>query len=336
VINLFIYEEAFRSLRFAESSAMAIIVLVLTMILTALFLAGRGGSRERVERGAGHGGRRRGAPSRGDRAAGANLGRRFRLRAVPVPDLLDGDDLFQDAARHLHDAAEAHFHADDRDLCQLHLARRGARRMLNTVIVAFGAGAISIVAGAMAGYALARLPLRGASTIGTIILLSRGVPPIALAVPMFLVARKLGLSDKHITLILAYCTFLIPYVMWLMRGFFKALPPELEESAMLDGCTRFGAFLRIIVPISMPGILSTLIFSVILAWEELLFALVLTNRDATTIPVAIAGIAGDTVNGANWGALTAVGTLTVIPVVVFAMLVQKWLIQGLADGATKG
>ncbi len=210
------------------------------------------------------------------------------------------------------------------------------RRMLNTVIVAFGAGAISIVAGAMAGYALARLPLRGASTIGTIILLSRGVPPIALAVPMFLVARKLGLSDKHITLILAYCTFLIPYVMWLMRGFFKALPPELEESAMLDGCTRFGAFLRIIVPISMPGILSTLIFSVILAWEELLFALVLTNRDATTIPVAIAGIAGDTVNGANWGALTAVGTLTVIPVVVFAMLVQKWLIQGLADGATKG
>ena len=116
------------------------------------------------------------------------------------------------------------------------------RRMLNTVIVAFGAGAISIVAGAMAGYALARLPLRGASTIGTIILLSRGVPPLALAVPMFLVARKLGLSDKHITLILAYCTFLIPYVMWLMRGFFKALPPELEESAMLDGCSRFGAF----------------------------------------------------------------------------------------------
>lgn len=210
------------------------------------------------------------------------------------------------------------------------------RRMLNTVIVACGAGFLSIVAGSMAGYALARIPLRGAATIGALILLSRGVPPIALAVPMFLVARRLGLSDQHITLILAYCTFLIPYVMWLMRGFFKALPPELEESAMLDGCTRFGAFARIIVPISMPGILSTLIFSIILAWEELLFALVLTNRFATTIPVAIAGIAGDTVNGANWGALTAVGTLTVIPVVIFALLVQKWLIKGLADGATKG
>lgn len=211
-----------------------------------------------------------------------------------------------------------------------------SRRLINTVIVATGAGLISIVAGAMAGYALARLKLRGAATIGVLILLSRGVPPIALAVPMFLVARKLGVTDKHITLILAYCTFLIPYVMWLMRGFFLALPAELEESAMLDGCSRFGAFFKIIVPISLPGLLSTLIFSIILAWEELLFALVLTNRYASTIPVAIAGIAGDTVNGANWGALTAVGTITVVPVVIFALLVQKWLIQGLADGATKG
>lgn len=210
------------------------------------------------------------------------------------------------------------------------------RRLINTIIVAAGSGALSIAAGAMAGYALARIRLRGAGTIGVIILLSRGVPPIALAVPMFLVARSLGVTDKHITLILAYCTFLIPYVMWLMRGFFLALPRELEESAMIDGCSRFGAFFKIIVPISMPGLLSTLIFSMILAWEELLFALVLTNRHASTIPVSIAGIAGDTVNGANWGALTAVGTITVIPVVVFALLVQKWLIRGLADGATKG
>ena len=209
-------------------------------------------------------------------------------------------------------------------------------RMLNTLIVAGGAGLISIVVGAMAGYALARIRLRGATTIGVLILLSRGVPPIALAVPMFLVARAMGLLDHHITLILAYCTFLIPYVMWLMRGFFKALPEELEEAAKIDGCSRFGAFVRIIVPISLPGLLSTMIFSIILAWEELLFALVLTNRAASTVPVVISGIAGDTVNGANWGALTAVGTLTVVPVVIFALLVQKWLIQGLADGATKG
>lgn len=209
-------------------------------------------------------------------------------------------------------------------------------QMMNTVIVAFGAAIISIVAGAMAGYALSRLRIRGAGFLGVLILMSRGVPPIALAVPMFMVGRSLGIIDKHIILILAYCTFLIPYVMWLMRGFFMALPKELEESAMLDGCSRFGAFFKIIVPTTLPGLLSTLIFCVILAWEELLFAIVLTNRNASTIPVAIANIAGDTVNGANWGALCAVGTLTVVPVVIFALLVQKWLIKGLADGATKG
>ena len=209
-------------------------------------------------------------------------------------------------------------------------------RMLNTVIVSVGAGLVSIVAGSMAGYALARVKLRGATTIGVLILLSRGVPPIALAVPLFLVARNLELTDKHITLILAYCTFLIPYVMWLMRGFFLSLPRELEESATIDGCSRFGAFFRIIVPISLTGLISTFIFSIILAWEELLFALVLTSRNAVTVPVAVAGIAADMINGVNWGALCAVGTITVLPVVVFALAVQKWLIKGLADGATKG
>ncbi|GAB3632477.1 carbohydrate ABC transporter permease [Microbacterium sp. AGC85] len=217
------------------------------------------------------------------------------------------------------------------------LTRGGfAGQMLNTVIVAVGASVLSLIAGAMAGYALSRLRIRGAGVIGALILASRGVPPIALAVPMFLVARSLGITDTHITLIIAYCSFIVPYVMWLMRGFFLALPKELEESAMLDGCSRMGAFFRIILPISLPGLLSTFIFSIILAWEELLFALVLTNRNATTFPVAIAGMAGDTENGANWGALAAAGMITVIPVVILALLVQKWLIRGLAEGATKG
>ena len=209
-------------------------------------------------------------------------------------------------------------------------------RMLNTLIIALGSGLLSIVAGSMAGYALARIELRGAKTIGLLILLSRGVPPIAIAVPMYLVARTLGLMDKHIVLILAYCTFLIPYVMWLMRGFFMSLPKELEESAFIDGCSRFGAFVRIILPLSLPGLLSALIFSIILAWEELLFALVLTNRAASTVPVVVSGMAGDSLNGPNWAALCAVSSITMLPVVVFALLMQKWLIKGLADGATKG
>lgn len=209
-------------------------------------------------------------------------------------------------------------------------------RMVNTAIIAIGGAVISVILGGMAGYALARVPLRGAVTIGALILASRGVPPIALAVPMFLVARSLGVTDMHATVILAYCSFLIPYVMWLMRGFFLSLPKELEESAMIDGCSRFGAFWRVIVPISLPGFASTLIFSIILAWEELLFALVLTSRDATTISIAIVGMANDTQTGANWGALSAIGILSVLPVIVLALAVQKWLIRGLAEGSTKG
>ncbi|MEO3889549.1 carbohydrate ABC transporter permease [Nonomuraea sp. B5E05] len=209
-------------------------------------------------------------------------------------------------------------------------------RMINTVIVAAGASAISMVAGSMAAYALSRMRMRGAGVVGGLILASRAVPPIALVVPLFLVARKLGLTDQYITVILAYVTFLVPYVVWLMRAFFRSLPAELEEAAMIDGCTRFGAFLRIIVPTSLTGLISTLIFCIILAWEELLFALILTNDRAVTIPVAIAGIAADTEKGGLWGPLAAVGVLTVLPVVVFALAVQKYLIKGLADGATKG
>ncbi|MDF5755606.1 carbohydrate ABC transporter permease [Spongiactinospora sp. TRM90649] len=209
-------------------------------------------------------------------------------------------------------------------------------RIINTVIVAAGAAIISMVAGSMAGYALSRLRMRGAGVVAGLILASRAVPPIALVVPMFLVARRLGLTDQYITVILAYVTFLVPYVVWLMRAFFKSLPPELEEAAMIDGCSRFGAFFRIIVPCSMTGMVSTLIYCVILAWEELLFALILTNDRAVTIPVAIAGMAADTEKGGLWGPLAAVGVLTVLPVVIFALAVQKYLIKGLADGATKG
>ncbi|SDT34480.1 carbohydrate ABC transporter permease [Microlunatus soli] len=209
-------------------------------------------------------------------------------------------------------------------------------KLINTAIVAVCSALLSLAAGAMAGYALARLQIKGAGVIGALILASRGVPPVALAVPMFLVARTWGLTDTHAALILAYCSFIIPYVMWLMRGFFRSLPKELEESAMLDGCSRMGTFFRIILRVSLPGLVSTFIFSIVLAWEELLFALVLTNRDATTFPVAIAGMVGDTENGVNWGALSAAGMITVLPVVLLVLLVQRWLIGGLAEGATKG
>lgn len=172
--------------------------------------------------------------------------------------------------------------------------------------------------------------------LGTLILASRAIPPISLVVPMYLLFRRLGMLDKHITLILAYTTFLIPYVVWLMRGFFIALPTALEDAALVDGCSRFGAFFRIILPNTLPGLIATLIFCIILAWNELLFALILTRRNAVTIPVSLAGMAADTEQGALWGPLTAVGTLVIVPVTLFALSVQKHLVHGLASGTTSG
>jgi len=206
----------------------------------------------------------------------------------------------------------------------------------NTIIIAIGSSLISVMAGAMAGYALSRLKIRGAVWISTLILASRAIPPIALVVPMFIMFRKANLIDKHITVILAYTSFLIPYVVWLMRSFFMSLPTALEDAALVDGCSRFGAFFRVILPNTLPGLIATLIFCIILAWNELLFALILTNRFATTIPVTLAGLYADTEQGALWGPILAIGSMTVIPVILFAMSVQKYLIRGLASGSTSG
>jgi len=220
---------------------------------------------------------------------------------------------------------------------QLYFERAGVTsRYFNTVIVSVGASALSVLVGSLCGYALARLRIRGHATLGVVILASRAIPPISMVVPMYLVARRLGVLDKHMTLIVAYTSFLIPYVVWLTRGFFLALPTSLEDAALVDGCTRFGAFFRIILPNALPGLIATTIFCIILAWNELLFALILTNREAVTIPVSISGMASDTEQGALWGPLSAVGTLTVVPVVLFSLLVQKHLVTGLAAGATAG
>jgi multiple sugar transport system permease protein len=220
---------------------------------------------------------------------------------------------------------------------ELYLSQaRITSRYANTVMIALGASLISVLVGSLCGYALSRLRIAGGATLGTLILATRAIPPVTLVIPMFLLFRRLGMLDKHITLIFAYTTFLIPYVVWLMRGFFLALPTELEDAALVDGCSRFGGFFRIILPNTLPGLSATLIFCIILAWNELLFALILTNREAVTIPVSLAGMAADTEQGALWGPLMAVGTLTVVPIILFALMVQRYMVEGLVAGATKG
>lgn len=206
----------------------------------------------------------------------------------------------------------------------------------NTIVVSIGAAVISLLIGTMCGYALARLNIKGAGVLALAILASRTIPPIALVVPFYLLFRRIGLLDKHITLVLTYTTFLVPYVIWLMRGYFISLPRSLEDAALVDGCSYYGAFFRIILPNTLSGLTATFIFCLILAWNELMFALVLTNRNAVTIPVTLIGIVSDTEQGALWGPLMAISTMTVAPVIIFSMFVQKWLVRGLASGATAG
>jgi multiple sugar transport system permease protein len=213
---------------------------------------------------------------------------------------------------------------------------RIAQRYLNTVIIAFGAALLSTAVGVFCGYALAKLRVRGATLLGALIVASRAIPSVALVVPLYIVFRNLDMLDRHLTLVLAYASFLLPYAVWLTRSFFLDVPAGLEEAALIDGCSRLGAFFRIVLPCTLPGLTATLIFSVILGWNELLYALILTNRDAVTIPVSLAGMAADTEMGAMWGPLSAVGTLTILPVIVFALFVQKYLVRGLSLGAVKG
>lgn len=209
-------------------------------------------------------------------------------------------------------------------------------RYKNTVIVALGTSVFCMILGSLSGYALARTKFSGAGVLSYLILASRLFPPIVIVVPMFTIFRRVGIFDTHFALILAYSSFVLPYVVWLMRGYFKELPTGIDECALIDGCTPLGAFLRVVVPCSLPSIAATTVFAMILCWNEFLFAMVLTSSRASTIPVAITTLTHDLDRGGVvWGPLTAVGTMIMLPVLVLGLSIQKVLVRGLTMGATK-
>ena len=211
------------------------------------------------------------------------------------------------------------------------------RMAWNSVVVSVGSTVLALVAGTMGAYSLSRfrLPWRMNHHLSFWILSTRMFPPIVSIVPLFLIFRGLNLIDTRFALILAYGVFNLPFVVWMMKGFFDELPRELEESALVDGDTHFGAFRRIILPLVRPGLAATAVFCLIVAWNEFLFALVLTQSDAAlTLPVGIANQV--TQYEIRWGAMSAAGVLAAIPLFVFALLVQKHLVRGLSYGAVKG
>ena len=205
---------------------------------------------------------------------------------------------------------------------------------LNSLMVASLNTLLCLIVGSMAAYGLARFKFKGADNLAFWILSIRMMPPVAAIIPIYILMKNLGLLDTPWCLVITYLTFNLPFVVWMMKGFFEEIPLEIEESALIDGCSDVSVFFRIALPLVAPGLAATAIMVFIFSWNEFLFALILTGTKAVTLPVGIIGYMKET--GINWGYMTAGGILALIPVIVFMVLVQKHLVKGLTLGALKG
>ncbi|OGB89366.1 MAG: hypothetical protein A3H39_05610 [candidate division NC10 bacterium RIFCSPLOWO2_02_FULL_66_22] len=206
---------------------------------------------------------------------------------------------------------------------------------LNTVVIAIGTTVIALAFGSLAAYALDRYPFRFRNVIAYALLGTRFLFPIIYAIPLFQLFNRVGLLDTRTGLIIAYTTFSLPYAVWIMQGFFAGIPTDLDDAARIDGCSRLGAFWRVILPISAPGLGAAAIFIMLLAWNEFLFALILAGGGmARTLPVAASLLVGQ--RQIEWNELCALATATIVPLLVFFGFLQKHLIRGMVAGAVKG
>jgi multiple sugar transport system permease protein len=212
-------------------------------------------------------------------------------------------------------------------------ASTGPRALLASAIVTIVSTVLAIVFGSAAAYGLARYRFTGSRDLAFFILSTRMAPPIAFVLPMFLVFKTLNLLDTYFVLIIVYTGMNMSFVVWLLRGFFEEIPAELEESALLDGYGRLQVFWKIALPLAKPGIIAAAIFSAIFAWNEFLFAAILTADHVRTLPVAITGFS--TSMGIRWGAFMATATVGIIPIFILTVLLQRHLVRGLTFGAVK-
>ena len=205
----------------------------------------------------------------------------------------------------------------------------------NSLFVGLTATAISVTVGALAGYSLARLRFAGASSLGMGIITTYLVPVSVLFLPLAYVFNQWGLNNTRLALILAYPTHLIPFSTWFMLGYFKSIPAELEESAIIDGCTRLQAFFQIALPLALPGVLAAAIFAFTFSWNEFIYALTFISDDELkTVPVGVHGqlALGDVY---FWGKLMAASLLGSLPIAVIYAFLSEYFVKGLAEGALK-
>ncbi len=205
----------------------------------------------------------------------------------------------------------------------------------NSIVVALSSTFVATAIGTLGAYALARLKFFGRAFMASATLITYLVPPSILFIPLYAQIRNLGLADSLTGLIAAYPSFTVPFVTWLLMGYFESIPEELEEAAMIDGATRFGAFRRIILPLAAPGVLAAALFAFTQAWNEFLYALVfITNVKLRTLPVGLSTFITGDVYG--WGFLMAGAVLTTLPVIAAYTYLQKYMVEGLTAGSVKG
>lgn len=208
-------------------------------------------------------------------------------------------------------------------------------QFLNSVIVAVVSVAITMVLSVMIAYAVTRYRVPGKKLIIGSMLYAYMFPPLLIAIPMFTVFARIGLGDTLTSVVVSHLTLTLPLGVWFLWGFFKSMPFELEEAAMVDGCTRLGAFLRVVLPLSLPGLITVAIFSFLLSWTDYTFALIMIGSDANkTVPVGLASMIGSF--DLRWGEIMAGSTLIALPLFGAFAMVSQYFIQGLGAGAVKG
>jgi multiple sugar transport system permease protein len=206
-------------------------------------------------------------------------------------------------------------------------------RFMNSIVIGFGSTFLAVLLGTLSAYAFSRFKVPLADDLLFFILSTRMMPPIAVAIPIYLMYRELGLTDTRIGMILLYTAVNVSLAVWLLKGFIDEIPREYEEAALVDGYTRLQAFRKAVLPQAVTGIAATAIFCLIFSWNEYAFALLLTSGDAQTMPPFIPFIIGE--GGQDWPAVAAATTIFLAPIVIFTVILRKHLLRGITFGAVR-
>jgi multiple sugar transport system permease protein len=211
------------------------------------------------------------------------------------------------------------------------------KRFLNSVYASVGASSLAVIIGSLAAYGLSRFDYKFGvwrnKDISFFFLSQLILPPVVLAMPFLILYKELALLDTRIGLILVYTLMVLPIVIWVMRDQFDTIPTEIEQAALVDGCSIWGAFLRIILPIALPGMVAAFILSIVLCWNEYFFSSLLTGFDAQTLPVMVASQTGS--QGINWWTMAALSTAAIAPLVLIGIFLERYIVMGLTAGAGK-